>query len=196
MSNNLTALLQKIHSIADVYCETQMYCWPGFNPSEDDPEEFFSEQRIDFDGELMIRYPVKRTFQPMSVTQIEKEERSLGVDLPEDYKAILREFGPVHLPGPAEIIIETPAEALNLTERNWRGGKPPLVIAISSYHQRADGNSLGFIRNESSFLPAVYEFSHELIWNDNNPLRWTKQIGDSLATFLLEYLEKPRRKGE
>jgi hypothetical protein len=197
VSNDLKPLIEKIRSIAHVFCESQMYCWPGFNPAEDDPEEFFSQQGIEFDGILMVRYPVKRTFQPMSVKQIEKEERLVGVALPDDYKALLHEFGPVHLPGPAEIIIETPSNARELTRNYWcRNSKPLSVLAISAYHAHSDGNSIGFVREGNAFLPFVYEFDHELVRKDNDPSEWTKRIGDSLATFLLDYLVNPKRKGE
>lgn len=106
--SKLQSLLDKIRSIADEHCESQMYCWPGFDPMDPNPKKFF-----------------KKTFSPMSAQKIAEEEREIGVDLPLEYKTILCEFGGVHLPGNANVAIETPLEAL-------RNSRPSSMNLITS----------------------------------------------------------------
>jgi hypothetical protein len=167
-----------------------MYVWPGFDPMNPNPAKFFKKLGIKFDGVLFISYPVKKTFSPCSEEELIQQERILGVELPEDYKQVLKQFGPVHLPGEANVIIESPQEALKTTRAAWcHKGKPLSVLAISSFNLTSDGNSIGFIRNGKSFAPEIYEFDHELVHNGDDPRAWTKKAGASLAEFLLEYLD-------
>jgi hypothetical protein len=187
--SKLQSLLDKIRSIADEHCESQMYCWPGFDPMDPNPKKFFKKLGIEFDGDLFIRYPVKKTFSPMSAQKIAEEEREIGVNLPLEYKTILSEFGGVHLPGNANVAIETPLEALRTTRGAWcYEGKRLSVLAVSSYNRASDGNSVGFIRLDSEFSPVVYEFDHELLYHGDDPSLWTRRVADSLADFLLDYL--------
>lgn len=189
MSGAFDSLAVKIRSLGEACCENQMYVWPGFDPTHPNPRGFFKKLGIKFDGVLFIRYPVEKTFAPLSREELDQHERSLGVHLPVDYKQLLQQFGPVHLPGEANIIIEPPQEALKTTHAAWcYEGTPLSVLAISSYNLTSDGNSLGFIRNGEMFDPEVYEFDHELFHNGDDPHLWTKKVGDSLADFLLEYL--------
>lgn len=191
MPSTLDSLIAKIRASGDAYCENQMYVWPGFDPTDPNPRAFFKDLGIKFDGGLFIRYPVKKTFSPLSGNQLDQQERSLGVTLPADYKQLLQHVGPVHLPGKATIIIETPQEALNTTRQVWCYEDARLsVLAISSYHQTSDGNSIGFIRSGNLFRPEIYEFDHELFRNGADPSLWTRKVGDSLAVFLLEYLSR------
>jgi len=192
MSNSLEIAIEKIRSIGDLYCENQMYIWPGFHHDDPDPEAFFRQEGIEFDGELFIRYPVKRTFNPIPMDQIEDEERELSVSLPIDYEVLLHHFGEFHLPGSANITLVSPAEALKTTYfAFWcNAGGPLSALAISPYNATSDGNCIGFLRDGDSFQPAIYEFDHELVDTGKNPSLWTKRIGDSLADFLLEYLDR------
>jgi hypothetical protein len=190
MSRAFDSLAAKISSLSEARCENQMYVWPGFDPMNPNPGKFFKKLGIKFDGDLFISYPVKITFAPLSKEELVHQERLLGIELPLDYKLLLQRFGPVHLPGGANIIIESPQEALKTTRAAWcYEGKPLSVLAISSYNRTSDGNSIGFIRNGNSFGPEIYEFDHELVHNEDDPKAWTKKAGDSLAEFLLEYLD-------
>jgi len=190
MSQAFNSLAAKIRSLSEVRCENQIYAWPGFDPMNPDPERFFKKLGIDFDGILFISYPVKLTFSPLSSEELSQYERFLSAEIPVDYKLLLQQFGPVHLPGKANIIIESPQEALKTTRAVWcYEGTPLSVLAISSYNSTSDGNSIGFIRNGDAFEPEVYEFDHELIHNGGDPRVWTRKVGDSLAEFLLEYLD-------
>lgn len=191
MSNSLEAAIQKIHAIADVVCENQMYFWPGFDPLDDDPAKFFRKHKIEFDGDLFIRYPVKATFHPLTKSQIEKEERELGFTLPSDYKTLLQTFGEFHLPGTASICLNAPAAALQSTHSQWCEPDEPLcVLAISSYWQSSDGNSIGYVRAGDALGCELFEFNHELRYEGNDPVLWSKRISNSLADFVLEYLGK------
>ncbi|QDU30171.1 hypothetical protein ETAA8_52900 [Anatilimnocola aggregata] len=166
-----------------------MYVWPGFDPANPKPAKFFKNLGIKFDGVLFISYPVKMTFLPLAKDELIQQERLLGAELPADYKDLLQQFGPVHLPGVANIIIESPQDALQTTHSKWCYDGTPLVLAISAYNLTSDGNSIGYLRNGESFGPEIYEFDHERFYNGGDPSAWTRKIGDSLADFLLEYLE-------
>ena len=191
MLNSLELAIAKIRSIGDAHCQNQMYVWPGFNPMDPDPEAFFKKQGIDFDGLLFIRYPVKRTFRPLPAALISDEERSLEVKLPGDYKTLLEMFGEFHLPGKASVCIRAPARALALTRGAWcYEGKPLSALAISNFNNTSDGNSIGYIREGNCFRPELFEFDHELLYEGDNPALWTRKVGDCLADFLLEYLDR------
>lgn len=168
-----------------------MYVWPGFDPVDPNPGSFFKQRGIEFDGTLFIRYPVKRTFSPLSEDQLDQQEQFLGATLPQDYRQLLQQFGPVHLPGKAAIIIKPPDEAIRTTRAAWCYEDTPLsVLAISGYNRTCDGNSIGFIRSGGLFQPEVYEFNHELRYDGDDLHLWTRKVGDSLADFLLEYLNR------
>jgi len=191
----IASLIAKIHSIGNEYCKSQMYSWPGFDPMEPNPKKFFRKLGIKFDGDLFIRYPVKRTFRPMPVERIEAEEREIEVALPGDYKSLLAEFGDVHLPGDAGIAIATPLKALKMTRGAWCSEAEPLsILAVSPFNRNSDGNCLGFIRKGSEFMPEVYEFRHELLYHGDDPALWSKLIADSLSDFLFDYLQTHDRR--
>lgn len=191
MSDSFDSLAAMIRSMSDEYCENQMYLWDGFDPMDPNPKAFFRKCKIEFDGELFIRYPVKRTFDPIPQTELAHQENFLGIELPTDYKQLLLEFGQVHLPGKAKIIIESPEQALKTTRRGWCGeGQPLSALAISRYNMWSDGNSIGFLRYGDKFQSAVYEFDHELRYKGDDPSLWSKQVGESLAEFLLGYLSR------
>ncbi len=154
------------------------------------PKKFFRRLGIEFDGNLFIRYPVKKTFNPMKVERILEEENKIGVSLPTEYKSLLEEFGGVHLPGDANIAIDTPIEAMRTTRGVWcYEGKPLSVLAISYYNRDADGNNIGFIRKGSEFSSIVYEFDHELLYQGDDPSLWSRPLADTLSEFLLNYLD-------
>ena len=188
MSRKFDSLAERIRSLGDAFCENQMYVWPGFDPEDPNPRKFFRKLGIKFDGDLFIRYPVKKTFSPISGDQLNQQERSLGLKIPDDYRQLLQQFGPVHLPGNANIVINSLQEAVK-TSRGWCFKSASLsVLAISSYDLTSDGNSIGFIRSGDLFQPEVYEFDHELVSLEDDPRLWTRKLGDSLADFLLDYL--------
>lgn len=189
MSQVFDSLVAKIRSLSEARCENQMYVWPGFDPMDPSPGKFFKKLGISFDDGLFISYPVKMTFAPLSKEELARQEHVLGAELPDDYRHLLQEFGPVHLPGAANVIMKSPLEALQSTRDVWcYEGKPLSVLAISSYNRTSDGNSIGFIRKGNSFGPEIYEFNHDLVYSGDDPTLWTRKAGDSLAGFLLEYL--------
>jgi hypothetical protein len=192
MSSLLDTAIAKIRSIASEYCENQMYVWPDFDPMEPDPATFFRQRGIEFDGDLFIRYPVRITFNPIPLTSLESEGRAIGIELPRDYQVLLQEFGEFHLPGPAGIQFESPAHALQTTRGHWCLSDGELTaLAISPYNETGDGNSIGFVRRGNVFEPAIFEFAHELVQPGAAPETWTRKISDSLAEFILEYLDRP-----
>ena len=189
MSQAFNSLAAKIRSLSEARCENQMYVWPGFDPMDPNPKKFFKKLGINFDGDLFISYPVKMTFAPLSKEELTRQEQILGAELPDDYIHLLQEFGPVHLPGAGKVIMESPLEALRSTRAVWcEEGKPLSVLAVSTYNRTSDGNSIGFVRKGNSFGPEIYEFDHELVYSGEDPAHWTNKAGDSLAGFLLEYL--------
>ena len=191
MSRKFDSLAEKIRSIGEVYCENQMYVWPGFDPEDPNPRKFFKKLGIKFDGDLYIRYPVKKTFSPIAGDQLDQQERSSGLAIPDDYRQLLEQFGPVHLPGNANIVINSLQEAIETTRACWCYKCDSLsALAISSYNQTSDGNSIGFIRIGDSFQSEIYEFDHELVYQGKDPRLWTRKVGDSLADFLLKYLNQ------
>jgi len=191
MSDSLEAAIAKIRSIADEYCETQMYYWPGFDPEDPNPEDFFEREGIQFDGILYIRFPVKRAFNPIPLEQIEAEEHSLGARVPEDYKTLLHTFGAFHIPGPAEICLMSPAKAFRTTQGRWCVEDAPLsALAISEFSDRSDGNNIGFLRNGDRYGDELFEFDHELRYRGDDPKLWTEKVAASLSDFLIEYLDR------
>jgi hypothetical protein len=189
MPDSLETAIARINAVSSDLCESQMYAWPGFNPMNPDPDRFFAQEGIEFDGLLFIRYPVKRTFNPIPRAQLEDEERVVGATLPSDYRLLLEEFGTFHLPGKAKVAIESPAEALRTTRACWcYEGKQLSVLAISAYNATSDGNAIGFVRQGDSFGMALYEFDHERLYQGDDPSLWTTKISDSLADFVVEYL--------
>ncbi|MFN0020166.1 MAG: hypothetical protein ACKVP0_18045 [Pirellulaceae bacterium] len=191
MSRKFDSLAEKIRSIGEVYCENQMYVWPGFDPKDPNPRRFFKKLGIEFDGDLFIRYPVKKTFSPIPGDQLDQQERSSGLKIPDDYRQLLQQFGPVHLPGKANIAINSLQEAIKTTRLFWcYEGTALSALAISSFNQTSDGNSIGFIRIGDSLQSEVYEFDHELVYQGKDPRLWTRKVGDSLADFLLKYLNE------
>src|SRR5688572_18231073 len=88
MDNRIERVIKCIRGAADVICERQMYCYPGFDPELHDPIDFFAAQGIDFDGELFVRFPTSRLFAPIPKTDLLAEAKTLGLTLPSDYIAI------------------------------------------------------------------------------------------------------------
>jgi len=189
MKDRLEIAIERIRAIGNEYCERQMYYWPAFDPMDPDPDAFFEREGIEYDGGLFIRFPVKRTFSPLTPAQVRQQESELGVRLPRDYVTLLETFGEFQLPGNADVGLDSPRSA-----QKWSSEHPPPVLAISPYNNTGDGNSLGFIRDGDRFLDAVYEFEHELVWPDAEVSTWTTKIADSLADFVIEYLDRPRQR--
>lgn len=191
MSDSLETVIQRIQSMGDEYCQNQMYLWPGFDLEHPDPAAFFAARGIEFDGDLFIRYRVKETFHPMTVERIADEERIVGAVLPQDFKTLLEVFGEFHLPGPANIFLRSPAHALEITRNQWSyEDRPPRVLAISSYNQTSDGNSIGFLREGNTFQEELFEFNHERRPLSEETSFWTKKLNNSLADFILDHLDR------
>ncbi len=186
--------IAKIRSIGDEYCENQVYIFPDYDPHQDDATALCKRLCIPFTDDLMVRYPAKRTFCPILRAKIDANEASLGITLPEDYKKLLETFGEFHLPGKASVCLKSPLNALEATRCAWcYEGKPLTVLAISSYNNTSDGNSIGYIRDGNLFRPELFEFKHELLYGNDDPSLWTRKVGESLADFLITYLETTDR---
>lgn len=155
------------------------------------PKAFFKAQGIKFDGLLFIRYRVEQTFQPLTAAEIKAAEKNIGATLPSDYKTLLQMFGGFHLPGRAGIQLRPPLEAMSATSNQWQDKTSPLrVIAISQFNQTSDGDCIGFLRKGKSFLPELFKFDHERVYQGTDPSLWSKKVGDSLSEFLLSYLNR------
>lgn len=186
--------IAKIRSVANKYCENQMYMWPDFDGLDPNPDLFFAKRGIEYDGSLFIRYPVKKTFDPISRDQIEAEERLLDVSLPEDYKILLETFGEFHLPGDCVVCLNAPMNALELTRECWcRGDAPLQALAISQYWKTGDGNCIGYVSRGNKFGPGLFEFDHELTNDDGNPSTFAKPLANSLCEFVCSYIKNGRR---
>ena len=191
MMNSVDIAISRIRSIGDEYCENQVYVFPDYDPVECDRTALCQRLGIPFTDDLMIRYPANRTFQPLSTTLIDDAERSLGVAIPDDYKVLLATFGEFHLPGNASICIDAPTAALATTRGAWcYEGTPLSALAISTFNETSDGNSIGYLRDGDRFLPVLFEFKHELRYEGDDPKLWTEKIADSLSDFLIAYLDR------
>lgn len=189
---SIQAAIEKIRSVGEEYCENQVYFFIDAEyPMECDITALCERLRIPYTDDLMIRYPANRTFAPMDRTLIEQQEADLGITLPDDYKSLLEAFGEFHLPGDASVCIDSPEQALRMTRNCWcYEGKPLRALAISSYHDTSDGNSIGFIRDEDVFAPPIYEFDHDKLHHGDDPALWTAKLADSLADFIVAYLDR------
>jgi len=195
MTNQLEMAIEKIRSVGDRLCENQVYY---FDDYEFDPETGIGDATalcdrlgIPFTDDIVIEYPASATFSPLPDSEIATLEESLSATLPEDYKQLLLTFGAFHLPGNADICLSTPSSAISSTCGVWQFEDPATlpVLAISSYHQNGDGDSIGFIRNGELFDPAIFVFKHELRYEGDDPALWTERVADSFAAFVIAYVD-------
>jgi len=191
MSATIDIAIAKIKGIGDRLCENQVYCFDDYDPETEDPTELCRRLGIPVTDDIVIEYPAAKTFSPISESSIAELSRELGAALPEDYTRLLAEFGAFHLPGQCAICFHSPDSALSCTCGQWDFDDPSTapVLAISDYHKECDGDSIGFLRAGESFAPAVYVFKHELRFEGDDPKLWTEKLAESLAEFIVSYID-------
>jgi len=195
MDSTLETAIDKIRSVGERICENQVYC---FDDYEFDPETRMGDATIlctrlgiPVTDDVVIEYAANRTFSPLPEPDIDAYEDALGASLPDDYKQLLATFGAFHLPGSAAICLASPTSAISSTCDGWWFDDPltMTVLAISSYHQHSDGDSIGFVRDRDRFNPALFVFKHELRSGGDDPSLWTEHIADSFAAFVIAYID-------
>lgn len=181
--------IERIRAISHELCKNQVYVFDDYDPHECDPTAVCERLGIPYSEELFLEYPVERTFEPLTAAQIVVEEEQLGATLPEDYKTLLATFGKFHLPGTASFCLWAPTDAAQVGEEAWSVPDNG-ILAISTYMQESDGNMIGFIRAGDHFAPELYEFSSDLRWMDDPDQPWQIKRADSLAEFVIQYLNE------
>ncbi len=191
--SSIEIAIETIRSVGDEYCENQAYIFPDYDPIECDATALCDRLGIPHTDDIIIRYPSNRTFSPIDADLIAQQEAEIGITLPQDYKTLLESFGEVHLPGHANVCINSPTIAVNATRGYWVAEPAPLtMLAISKYNDTSDGDAIGFLRDDDRFGDAVFKFDHELIYGDNGPAKCSTQIADSLGDFIMRYLAKKK----
>jgi hypothetical protein len=189
MTNSmLDEAVARIRGVADVHCENQVYVFSDYDYENYDATAVCERLGIPYSDDLYLCYPVKSTFDPLSESDIDAAERDLGATLPTDYKELLLQFGQFHLPGKEVICVEGPRQAAATTRACWTYEGALTVLAISSYHKTADGDSIGFLRNGNSFGNELYHFNHDLRENGDDPKQWSEKVANSLAEFIVSHL--------
>lgn len=191
MENRIEQVMKCIRSVADVICERQLYCFPGFNPELHDPIDYFAAQGVDFDGELFVRFPTSRLFEPIPKADLLAEAKTLGLTLPADYVAILSTFGSFTPPGnDIWSPILRPTDAFRYAKSFGYSKAPITALAIADFNDVSDGNAIGFICDGGVVESALFRFDHEIQFDPKQPSANVRPIADSLSEFLLWYLEK------
>lgn len=191
MTDCLQDAVARIRAVGEVICEEQMYCFPGFDSIEDDPDDFFSERGVEFDGVLFVRFPARLLYKPIPMEEIEEEEQLLGVELPTDYKSLLATFGEFYVPG--DHIGSVLYRPIDAHEDSGNYGYPDSAVTaltIARYNDVSDGNAIGYICQDGRVLPQLFRFEHELQYDSANPMRNVQKVGESLSQFLIEYLDR------
>jgi hypothetical protein len=163
--------IAKVKAVGDKLCLTQVYSFDDYDPASGDATSLCKRLGIPVTDDIIIEFPINRTFQPLSPSKIAKLSKQLGASLPVDYNRLLTELGAFHLPGNADIGLFPPGSAFARTRQAW-WFKDPLttpVLAISSYDRYCDGDSLGFLRAGKAFAPELYVFKHELRSQGEDP---------------------------
>jgi hypothetical protein len=192
MPSNIETAIAKIESAGDRLCENQVYYFDDYDPETGDATALCKRLGIPFTDDIVIEYPAKRTFAPISSSKLAKLSKRLGAALPDDYARLLVEFGPCHLPGDSVICFHSPESVISATCDGWGFDDPSTmpVLAISPYHRDCDGDSIGFLRAGRSFAPELYVFRHELRYlGDDDATKWTERMADSLSEFIISYID-------
>jgi hypothetical protein len=191
MDNQIERVLKCIGRVADEICERQMYCFPGFDPETDDPTDFFAARGIEFDGELFVRFPTSQLFAPIPKADLLAEAKTLGLTLPADYVEILSTFGSFTPPGnDIWSPVLRPTEACSFATGYGYPEIPIAALAIADFNNVSDGNAIGFLCDRGVVEPTLFRFEHENQFDPDEPRANVKPIADSLAEFLISYLEK------
>ena len=189
--SSIDIAIETIRSVGDEHCENQAYIFPDYDPMECDATALCQRLGIPYTDDINIRYPANRTFLPIDPDLIAQQESQIGITLPHDYKTLLETLGAVHLPGHANVCIDSPADAVDTTRGYWLAEPAPLsLLAISTYNETSDGDAIGFRYDGDRFGDAVYKFDHELVNGDDGPENCATKIAYSLGEFITEYLAK------
>jgi hypothetical protein len=191
VSTALESAIARINSVRNRLCHAQIYCFDDYDPATGDATALCNRLGIPVIDDIVVQFPVEATFAPLARSQIAMLEMDIGSRLPDDYKRLLAEFGPLYLPGKADIGFYSPEVVIKRTCRGWRFDNPATmpVLSISAYHCHCDGDSIGFIREGNSFGPELYRFKHERRSDGDEPTKWTERLAGSLAEFILSYIE-------
>ena len=191
MTSTIEIAIAKIKGVGDRLCENQVYYFDDYDPETGDATALCRRLDIPLTDEIVIEYPVAKTFCPIPASTIAKLESQLGSKLPNDYTRLLTEFGAFHLPGRCAICFHSPDSVLSGTCGHWWFDDPSTmpVLAISDYHHTCDGDSIGFIRKGEAFAPAVYVFKHDLRSEGADPKIWTEKLAESLSEFIVSYID-------
>lgn len=191
--SNIEIAIETIRSVGDEYCENQAYIFPDYDPMECDATALCDRLGIPYTDDIIIRYPASRTFAPIEADIIAQQEAEIGITLPQDYKTLLETLGEVHLPGHANVCIDSPANAVRTTRGYWIAEPAPLtMLAISTCNDTSDGDAIGFLLDGTRFGDAIFKFDHELIYGDDGPEKCSTQIASSLGEFIAQYLAKKK----
>ncbi len=191
MSTALQIAIAKLRQAGNRISETQVYYFDDYDPETCDATANCNRLGIPFTDDIIIEFPIKRTFNPLSAAEIATLSNRLGASNPNDYTSLLAEFGACHLPGSSDIALYSPDSAIAATRDEW-GFKNPLttpVLAISHYNHECDGDSIGFRRAGKAFAPELYVFKHELRYKGDDPKEWTERIAESLSEFIVSYVD-------
>jgi len=191
VKKEIERVLKCIGRAADVICETQMYCFPGFDHEAHDPDEYFEAQGIEFDGNLFVRFPTSRLFAPIPTADLLAEAKTLGLSLSAEYIAILSSFGSFIPPGnDISCPIMRPTVACDYATHYGYPETPITALAIADLNDVSDGNAIGFLCEQGIVERTLYRFDHESRFDPDQPRANVRPIADSLADFLCSYLEK------
>ncbi len=179
--------IQRIRAVGSQLCENQVYVFDDYDPEAGDATAVCQRLGIAYTDDLFLEYPAEQTFDPMPVEQIEAEEKQIGVTLPDDYKTLLATFGKFHLPGQASFCLKAPVDAAQESEQFSVPDNG--ILVISSFTDQSDSTMIGFVRDGDHFAPQLYLFDMGLRWMDDPDYPWQTQTADSLAEFVIRYLD-------
>jgi hypothetical protein len=191
MPTPLEAAIKKVKGAREHICSTQVYHFEDYDPATGDATSLCKRLGIPLTDDIIVEFPIERTFKPLSRAKIDKLSRELNASLPSDYTALLAEFGPFHLPVDSDIALFAPSAAIHQTAYYWHFTDPAMMpaLAISHYNYDCDGDAVGYLRSGKTFGPELYHFKHEMRYKGDDPQLWTEKIAPSLSDFIISYLD-------
>lgn len=197
MQNELDLAIAKIRSVGDRMCWAQVY---SFDDCEVDPETGIADATnvckrlgIPYSDDVILEFPAKSTFAGHAQSDVRELEQALQATVPADYFRLMTEFGSFRLPGDDDIGFYSPRTIVACEGLPWELGHIASwpVLAISFFHRDSDGDCIGFLREtEAKFGSPLYLFRHEERYLGDDPKLWSERIADSLAEFLIDYIDQ------